>query len=96
MTGILDHSAAEVPHSCDLPALLEFGPPRSSIGVPTIRQPHPPGTRFLCDGCARVHVVVWEPGGRYGNVYRAGGPAWRLETRRERRRRLGLRWWQRG
>lgn len=93
---MLDHSLAVEPHACALPPLYVFGPASPSTGAPSIRRPHPAGTRFHCDGCGLVWVVVDVPPVRGPRVYVVGHPEWRPETRRERRARLGLRWWRRG
>lgn len=95
MTGIIDHSAARRPHTCHLPPIHRFGPPRGLGGLPTMVTDHPEGTRFHCDACPRVWVVWNEPPLRGPRVYLAGGLTWREETRRERRRRLGLTRWAR-
>lgn len=56
---------------------------------------HPVGTRHICDVCGRVLVVRWVEGYECGSVAVMGNYDWVPETRRERRRRLGLQWWQR-
>lgn len=92
---MIDHTTAVHVHRCDLPRLIELGS-RGRNGLPTILRPHPIGTRFRCDGCETVHVVHFSPGSRGRRAgYSPDGLAWGRETRRERRKRLGLRWWQR-
>lgn len=56
------------------------------FGVPPTVQQYPKGTFWECD-CGR-HWVSTGP-----DPWKLG-PGWRPETRRQRRRRLGLRWWQ--
>lgn len=97
MAGLVDHSATTVRHHCRPPAIRRFGdcvgPGRNR--VPTVVTLHPEGARFHCDGCGTVWVVWNKPPTRGRYCYMAGGLEWRRETRRDRRQRLGLRWWQR-
>lgn len=95
MAGLVDHTTARVEHRCRPPAIHRFGDPRTSIGVPTRYTDHPEGTRFHCDACGTVWVVWLRPPTAGPRVRRPSGLVWRPETRRERRRRLGLRWWRR-
>lgn len=87
MTGVLD--PAERTHECRLPAIREFGEPRTEIGVPTVRVVCPEGSRFHCD-CGKTYVVVYLRHPHSGRL----GLRWRPETRHQRRQRLGLRWWR--
>lgn len=52
------------------------------------------GTVWRC-GCGDVWVVVYVDTTDYGGMTMVGHHEWQRETRRQRRRRLGLRWWQR-
>lgn len=92
MTGRYLH-VAEHEHTCRPPDVYTFGPPRSGGSVPTATC-LAVGTVWECE-CSTVFVVVDVPVIRARGGYMAGGPAWRPETRRQRRKRLGLRWWQR-
>jgi hypothetical protein len=91
-SGFLYVPDVEPEHRCQPPEVTKFGPAGSS-GVPTVTS-LPVGSKFFCE-CGKVRVVYWKPAEQFGNVRIVGGLAWRAETRRERRRRLGLRWWQR-
>ena len=84
MSGRILHEPAPPPHTCAIPGGL-FG---------VISTGYRAGTVWQCD-CKTVWVVEYEPPRTVGNMYMAGGNSWRRETRRERRRRLGVRWWQR-
>lgn len=77
-------------HCCPLPQLITFGP--IVRGVPSATQ-MAAGTVWQCD-CDQVWVVVYEPPHRHGSMHMAGGNVWRRETRHQRRKRFGLRWWQ--
>jgi hypothetical protein len=65
--------------------------PDESIPMWTSR---PAGTVWQC-GCGQVWVVESIDHVSYGGRTTVAHNEWRRETRRERRRRLGLRWWQR-
>lgn len=92
--GIIDDTLAKRPHRCKPPKIRELLPPTKPGGWPRTVLRHPPDTRFHCD-CGRVQVVHYVQGGRQGRGYVSSGHVWQPETRRERRKRLGLRWWQR-
>lgn len=55
---------------------------------------YPEGTVWQCD-CGAVWVVVHVPAQSYGGRTTASHSEWQPETRALRRKRLGLRWWQR-
>lgn len=93
MTGYVDHALATVPHHCRPPAVRLAG---FDGDRPWVHHPHPAGTRYHCDGCGAVWVVWDRPTYRGPTIVVMGGLEWRRETRKERRQRLGLRWWQRG
>lgn len=85
---MIDSSQVVERHFCPMPPqILVHGDADNPI-----RMAHPEGTRFICDGCGSVKVVAWVRSG-YVNVM--DGWEWVDETRRQRRTRLGLRWWQR-
>lgn len=89
---------AVIPHSCDpgwtwkpIPEggpLLLPGGMGGKYGVPPSPREFPKGTVWRCD-CGRHWVSLGAP-----NRYSPGFCEWRPESRGERRRRLGLRWWQ--
>lgn len=54
---------------------------------------HPVGTVWECP-CGRVWHVVHVPIEHRGGHCIVAHREWRPETRRQRRQRLGLRWWQ--
>lgn len=100
MTGGSVVKQAVIPHSCspgwtwkpitdDMDHLRIGGGKGGRYGVPPTPWTHPAGTVWRCD-CGRHWVSL---GAR--DRYSPGFCEWRPETRRERRRRLGLRWWQR-
>lgn len=84
---------AEHQHYCDRPEILTFGPVRED-GSPPWVESLAPDTVWECS-CGRVWLVVDVPAHTAGNMHFAGGSEWRPESRRARRRRLGLRWWRR-
>lgn len=73
----------DVDHRCQPPRFEPFG----SGGVPV-------GTAWRCDTCGRVYRVRWVRAQDHGATRVVAHPEWRRETRRQRRQRLGLRWWQ--
>ncbi len=88
--------SAFIPHSCCTgwtwkPVTPSMPPSvvlyRGMYGIPPTVQEYPKDTVWECD-CGRRWV---SEGPRPWDL----GPGWRLERRGERRRRLGLRWWQR-
>jgi hypothetical protein len=90
---------AVIPHSCwpgwtwkpiseGMTDLHIRGGKGGRYGVPPTAQQYPKGTVWACD-CGRHWLST-------GRDPWTAGPGWRPETRRERRRRLGLRWWQKG
>ncbi len=81
-----------VPHSCRPPDILKFGAPGPS-GVPSVTVSFPAGSAWQCD-CGSIWHAVYEGPHTIGTMRFAGGTKWRPETRRERRRRLGLPWWR--
>lgn len=99
---MIDTSAAVQRHVCEEPPQIlgweypaveedcEFRPP------PNFWMAHAEGTRHICEGCGRVRVVTWVDGYEGANIVVMGRWEWVDETRRQRRQRLGLRWWQRG
>lgn len=97
MPAVIDASEAVRPHVCERPPvifeIIDTDQDRDEYAMPEIRMVHAPGTRHICDGCGRVQVVTWVESG-YANV--SSGYEWVEESRRQRRQRLGLRWWQRG
>lgn len=88
---MIDHSQARYTHVCAPPPQILRSVGLSMLDVELVVD-HPIGTRHICDVCQRVMVVRWVES-QYVNVM--PGYEWVPETRRERRRRLGLRWWQR-
>lgn len=54
----------------------------------------PVGTRYEC-GCGRSWIATVIPASVGPYVAVCEGVEWLPESRRQRRRRLGLRWWQR-
>ena len=88
---------AQAPHHCRPPEIIVWGdsPPMEheyDHQPPPILSWLPDGSRFICDTCGDVWVVETRETG-YVNVM--NHPAWYRETKRQRRQRLGLRWWQR-
>lgn len=63
--------------------------------VPPLSTNEPEGTRFHC-GCGLTWIVRHVPDHNMGTQRVLGYNAWFRENRRERRRRLGLKWYQRG
>lgn len=90
--GIL-HMPERQTHTCKPPAITTWSDLREG-GVPKYERLLPEGTVWQCPACGRVKVVCWQPDRTCGYVHIAGGWEWRPERRGERRRRLGLRWWQ--
>lgn len=99
MSGQVVHQVV-IPHACnpgwtwkpiteDMPELHGLGGVGGQYGVPPSPSDFPAGTVWACD-CGQHWVSLGEP-----DPYSPGFCEWRKETRRERRRRLGLRWWQR-
>lgn len=78
------------PHQCRPPEIIEFEPWTDEDGPPRIKRWLGDGSRFTCDTCGRVQVLAQKRNPHTGRT----GSAWRDETRHERRKRLGLRWWQ--
>ena len=66
--------------------------PAGCHGTPPSPSEYPKGTVWECS-CGQFWVSRGAP--RWPDIYRPGVCLWRRESRRERRRRLGLRWWQR-
>lgn len=101
MTGVVDHAHAEpLPHYCRPPEIERFEENEEArhnheFGFPWVRYiDHPKGTRFTCE-CGIVWVVCWRETVVGATAVHMGGWEWREETRKQRRERLGLRWWQR-
>lgn len=90
--GIVHVPSDPPPHACAPPEIWTFGPIKD--GVPTIEHYYRGGTVWQCS-CGVAQIVCWKPAERVGNMHFAGGWVWRRETRHQRRKRLGLRWWQR-
>ena len=89
----LDYSQVPEPvHRCDLPPIRTWDDDAEDVFA-TIQE-IPTGTRFTCD-CGLVHVVVWIQPQMSATCYVVGKREWQRETRKQRRERLGLRWWQR-
>lgn len=65
---------------------------RGRYGVPPSPWDYPKGTVWRCGNCGQH----WVSQGALDAGLHAGIVGWRRESRWERRRRLGLRWWQRG
>lgn len=99
MSGTIDHTLAERRgHVCNPPRIMTFQspqPPSKNWTAPAVVLHHPAGTRFHCD-CGTTWVVWNRPAQVGVHIVVVGGLEWREETRRERRQRLGLRWWQWG
>jgi hypothetical protein len=95
---MIDHSLAEAPkHYCKQPDILviEDDGQGGEDWFPTLTIVHPTGTRFICDDCDQVWVSTWIPGYVTGNTAVMPTYEWTEETRKQRRQRLGLKWWQR-
>lgn len=73
----------QAPHRCNPP----------SDGFPGHTY-DPEGTRFFCD-CGLVWIVRRVPAQSLGTQRVLPYSSWFRESRRERRRRLRIRWWQR-
>lgn len=92
MTG-LDYSQVKPePHRCDRPQIRTWDETAEDVFA-TVRE-IPAGTRFTCP-CGIVSVVVQVP--EYVGIHMVTMPykEWRVESRKQRRERLGLHWWQR-
>lgn len=76
-----------IPDGTDI-GLLGIPSSGARYGIPPSPWEYPKGTVWRCDNCKRHWVSL-------GQVFRPGVCGWRPEFRRERRRRLGLKWWQR-
>lgn len=87
---VVDHSHVTPAHSCRLPRIVVAVENR----YPPVRIAHPVGSRATCPACGAVWIVVSLPDDVGWQSVVAGHLAWRLENRRERRRRLGLPWWR--
>jgi hypothetical protein len=83
MSGQFLRTPEQRSHVCPLP----------DESIPTWTS-QPVGTVWQCD-CELVWVVERVPTVRYGGRATVAHNEWRRESRRERRRRLGLRWWRR-
>lgn len=95
MSGTLDYTHVPPPvHRCALPRIRTWDDTAEDVFA-TIRE-IPDGTRFTCDHCGVVYVVTWVPPVMSQTCWTSGYRTWQVETRRQRRTRLGLRWWQRG
>jgi hypothetical protein len=84
MTGRILHEPGSPPHTCAIPGGV-FG---------VVSTLHREGTVWECD-CETVWVVVRVPAADYGTQRIVAHNEWRRETRKQRRSRLGLHWWQR-
>jgi hypothetical protein len=81
-------------HRCSPPPIRTWDDKAEDVFA-TVRH-LPIGTRFTCEDCGRVAVVVMEPEIITRTMVVCARRVWQEESRRQRRQRLGLRWWQRG
>jgi hypothetical protein len=94
VSGRLDFTHADAPeHRCALPRIRTWDDDAEDVFA-TIEH-LPDGTRFTCGGCGTVYVVVTIPWEVTAHMATAPRHVWQVETRKQRRARLGLRWWQR-
>ena len=98
MTTGLDYSqVAPAPHRCPRPKIRTWDEGATARGedvFATIRI-LPDDTRFTCPECSTVWVVTTIPWQFTAHTATAPRHVWEVETRKQRRKRLGLRWWQR-
>lgn len=81
----------KAPHRCPRPEIVTFGPTVPKLGVPSVSVMRS-GTVWECAECKATWKVRNSHDRQLGL---SGDSAWRRESRRERRKRLGLHWWQR-